>query len=182
VKGRFTVLPAGLAVLLGLVACTSSTPGTGTVAPPVSSPISSAPTTAAGASLATIQPCDLLTSTDVSQHHLNSDGPTTGNGARSCSWSDDSYDDGLGYELGVDIRDSQGINDYNGEGFSVSDATIGRHKAILARGTADDLCDITIGVTQTSRVDISVNTGAADVNQSCTLVERYAQLIEPKLP
>lgn len=180
-KGRFAVLPAGLAVLLSVAACSSSTPGAGTAGAPTSS-VASAPSSTSGASLAAVQPCDLLTGAEVSQRHLTSDGPTSGNGARSCSWSDDTYDGGLGYELGVDIRDSQGLSDYNSAGFSVSDSMIGRHQAILAKGTDDDLCDITIGVTQTSRVDISVNTGAADVNRSCTLVKQFAQLIEAKLP
>lgn len=184
VKGRVAALPACLVLLLGVAACASSTPGTGTAAPgsPVGTAPSSAPTSSAGAPLAAVQPCDLLSDTEVSQHHLTDEGPKNGNGARSCTWSDDSFDDGLGYVLGADIRDDQGLDSYNKDGFSITNITIDNHQAILAKGTTTTLCDITIGVSPTSRVDLSVNTGSSDLNQSCTLVKQYAQLIEPRLP
>lgn len=180
-NGRLAILPAGIVLLLGMAACAGSTPGT--AAPSGGSPTSAAGSpTSASASLAAVQPCDLLSDSEVSQNHLTAEGPKSGNGARSCTWTDDSFDDGLGYVLGADLRDSQGVDSYNKDGFSVTTTTVGHHQAILAKGTTTTLCDVTIGVSPTSRVDLSVNTGSSDVSQSCTLVERYAQLIEPKLP
>jgi len=41
---------------------------------------------------------------------------------------------------------------------------------------------VSIGVTTTSRVDVTANTGASDINQSCALANQYAKLIEPELP
>lgn len=118
----------------------------------------------------------------MSQNSLTSNGPSTGNGARSCGWENDAYDGGLGYSLGVDIRDAQGVSTFNKGGFSVTDTQVGSHQAIEARGTTSDLCDITISVTPTSRVDIDINTGAVDVTKSCDIVQQLAKVIEPKLP
>jgi Protein of unknown function (DUF3558) len=183
VNGRLVVLPVMMAALMGLAACTNNTPGNAVTSSTETSTSANSPSsTASGSGLAAIQPCDLLTSTELSQNSLTSNGATTGSGARSCSWDDNAYDNGLGYTAEADVRDSQGLNDFNTAGYSLSDDPIGRHQAKQARQTNGDGCIVSIGVTTTSRVDVTANTGAADINQSCALANKYAKLIEPKLP
>jgi hypothetical protein len=185
VNRRLVVLPVVAVALFGLIACTSTTPGTGTAANPSTGAQSSAdtPTNSASSSgLAGIQPCSLLNSTEVSQNALTSKGPRSGSGARSCTWDNAAYDNGLGYALGVDIRDTQGINDINTGGYALSDDPIGHHQGKQIRETNGDLCGVVIGVTATSRVDVSANTGNSDINQACVLANQFAKLIEPKLP
>jgi hypothetical protein len=169
--------------LFGLVACSNSTPGTA-VTPPAGTTTSTntSSSTSSGSGLAAMQPCDLLTSTELSQNGLTSKGSSTGSGARSCRWQNTDYDNGLGYAVGADIRDQQGIKDINTDGYSITDDPIGHHQAKEAQQTNGDGCIVIIGVTTTSRVDVSANTGAADINQSCVLANQYAKLIELKLP
>jgi hypothetical protein len=182
-SGRLVVLPVVVIALFGLVACSNNTPGTAVTPPAGTSTSANTPSSAAsGSGLAAMQPCDLLTSTELSQNGLTSTGPETGSGARSCGWDNNAYANGLGYTLGTAIRDKQGIKDINSDGYSISDDPIGHHQAKELRTTNGDLCAVVLGVTATSRVDVSVNTGAADINQSCVLANQYAKLIEPKLP
>ncbi len=177
---RGALVPLAALVALGVTGCGSTVNGT---ASPGVVATSTPPVTASSPpGLAAVQPCDLLDAATLAQNQLTSDGPRTGNGARSCGWSNDAYDNGLGYSLGVDIRDAQGISTYNKTGFSVTDTQVGSHQAIEARGTTSDLCDITIAITPTSRVDIDINTGAVNVTKSCDIVEQFAKVIEPNLP
>jgi Protein of unknown function (DUF3558) len=183
VRGRLVVLFVVTTALFGLVACSNTTPGAAVTPPAGTATSANTPSsTASGSGLAAVQPCELLSSAEVSQNGLTSTGPTTGSGARSCGWDNNSYDNGLGYTLGADIRDNQGIKDISTAGYSISDDPIGHHQAKELRTTNGDLCAVVLSVTATSRVDVSANTGAADINQSCVLANQYAKLIEPKLP
>jgi hypothetical protein len=182
VNGRLVVLPV-MAALMGLAACNNSTPGNAVTSSTGTSTSTNSPSsTASGSGLAAIQPCDLLTSTELSQNGLTSNGPSTGSGARRCRWDNIAYDNGLGYTIGADVRDGQGLKDFNTAGYSLNDDPIGRHQAKQAQQTNGDGCIVSIGVTTTSRVDVLASNGAADVNQSCALANQYAKLIEPKLP
>src|SRR6266568_3554795 len=175
VSGRLVVLAMVVTALFGLVACTNTTPGAA-VTPPVETTTSAntPSSTTSGSGLAAVQPCELLSSAEVSQNGLTSTGPTAGSGARSCGWDNNAYDNGLGYTIGADIHDNQGIKDINTGGYSVSDDPIGHHQAKELRTTNGDLCSVVLGVTDTSRVDVSANTGTADINQACVLANQYA--------
>jgi uncharacterized protein DUF3558 len=182
VNGRLVVLPV-LAAALALAACTSQTPGTGTpVTSSTGGDTSTASTGANGSGLAAIQPCDLLDSGVVSQNGLHDNGPSTDSGARSCGWQKPTGIDTPGYSIGVDIRDNQGVGDLATSGFAISDDPVGRHQAKLAKETNGDGCLVAISVTDSSRVDVTANTSAGDVDAACTLANQYAKLVEPKLP
>jgi hypothetical protein len=169
--------------LFGLAACTNTTTGAAVTSSSGTTTSADTPSsTARGSGLDGIQPCDLLNSTELSQNGLTSKGPSTNSGARGCTWGNNAYDNGLGYTLGADIRDSQGIKDISTDGFTLRDDPTGHHQAKELRETSGDLCAVVLGVTATSRVDVSVNTGASDINQSCVLANMYAKLIEPKVP
>ncbi|HEX4702265.1 MAG TPA: DUF3558 domain-containing protein [Pseudonocardiaceae bacterium] len=179
-NGRLIVL--SMAVLMGLAGCTSATPGTGVAGNPTTSSAETSTDNTSSSGLAAIKPCDLIDGSEISQLGLTSTGPTTGSGARSCGWDNNAFDNGLGYTIGADIRDHQGLKDTNTVGFSFIDDPIGHHQGKQARETTGDACLVVIGVTPTSRVDVSANTGSADINQACTLANQFAKLIEPNLP
>jgi hypothetical protein len=167
--------------LLGLAACTNSTTGNGTPAPTAntSQPGNSSPTGSPG--LASIQPCDLLTSDVVSQNQLGSPSPGNDSGARSCNWQNTTANNSDGYNVRVSIRDSQGIKDINSDGYTVTTDNIGSHPGRQLQATLSGSCDIVIGVTNSSRVDVIVNAGTDPV-QGCQLANQFAKLVEPNLP
>jgi hypothetical protein len=163
--------------LLDLAGCADTTTGSGI-------PASVADTTQPGNSatggpgLASIQPCDLLSSSDASQNQLGAPTTDNGSGARGCTWQNTTANNGDGYVVGVDIRDSQGIKDINTDGYSVTTDNIGSHPGRQLQSTISSSCDIVIGVTNSSRVDVVV----AGSNQGCQFANQYAKLIEPNLP
>lgn len=179
-NGRLVAMVVLAVGLTGLVGCSTSTPGTGT---PVgsSSSAGSSSSNPNSSALAAIQPCSVLTSSEISRNGLSDQEASTGSGARSCTWSNNSFDNGAGYALEVDIRDSQGLKDINTDGYAITDDSVGGHRGKQAQQTSGAGCFVSIGVSPTSRVDVSAET-SADVNQACTLANQYAKLIEPKLP
>lgn len=180
-KARFVAVTALACV--GLAACSSRTPGTGT---PVTSgaptTAGSTPSSASGSALATKDPCSLLTSSQASQHDLQSEGPSNDGGARACSWQNATAFDGDGYTVELAIRDSQGLSDVNTDGLTMADDTIGSHQGKQGQDTSDGDCLVFIGVTQTSRVDVVVSSGDSNPAHSCSLANQYAKLVEPTLP
>jgi Protein of unknown function (DUF3558) len=178
---RTTVLPLAVAALLGVAACTNSTTGNGSPAPTVGSTQSGGGSTSSGSGLTSIQPCDLLSSDILSQNQLGT--PTTANegGARTCHWQNTTASEGIGYAVGVGIRDSQGIKDVNPDGYTVTPDNIGGHPGRQLQSTLSGTCIIAIGVTNSSRVDVTVNAGTDPV-QGCQLANQFAKLVEPNLP
>ena len=177
---RTTVLPFVVAALLGAAACTNSTPGSGTPTT-AGSTQPGGPTSSGGSGLTSLQPCDLISPDIASQNQLGT--PTTDNaaGSRGCTWQNTTANNGDGYVVGTDIRGSQGIKDVNTAGNTVTPDNIGNHPGRQLQSTQATVCLIAIGVTNSSRVDITV-TGGTDANQACQLANQFAKLVEPKLP
>jgi hypothetical protein len=131
--------------------------------------------------LASIQPCDLLSATDISQNQLTKSDSGTGSGARTCGWQNTTADNGFGYSVSVSIRDSQGLSDINTDGYTMSDDAIGSHQGKQAQSTNGAGCFVAIGVSSSSRVDITA-TGSNGPAASCQLANQFAKLVEPNLP
>jgi hypothetical protein len=178
VNQRLAVVALIAVAVLGLASCTNSTPGTGAAA---STQPTDSSSTGAGTGLAAFQPCDLLSATDLSQNQLTKTDSGTGSGARSCYWKNTTADNGFGYAVGVDIRDSQGLTDINTDGYTISDDPIGGHQGKQALQTNGGGCFVAIGVSSSSRVDVSA-TGSGTASESCTLANKLAKLVEPGLP
>lgn len=185
---QLTVLPVLAATILGLGACSGTTPGTGSPAGADSatqlSDSNTTPSSDSGAKLASTQPCDLLSAGELSQLGVGAQGKAaTDAGARTCSWQHPAGAGGAGYLIAADIRDHQGIKDIVTDGYSVTDHPVGRHQGRLLRdATGGDLCAIIIGVTDSSRVDVNANTDAGTVDASCQWTLRVAPLVEARLP
>jgi hypothetical protein len=131
--------------------------------------------------LTSIQPCNLLSSDVVSQNQLGSPTPGNESGARICSWQNTTANNGDGYTIGVGIRDSQGIKDVSPDGYTVTPDNIGGHQGRQLQSTQSGTCIIAIGVTNSSRVDVTVNAGTDPV-QGCQLANQFAKVVEPNLP
>jgi hypothetical protein len=191
VNRRFTVVPLLAVAAFGLAACSSSTTGTGTAAPtsgaaPVSSGGSTSSSggsgTSGGSALAALQPCSLLSSSVLSSLQLSQTDSGTANGARSCSWQKSVDANGLnGYAAGVDIRDSQGLKDVNTSGSTVTSDQIGSHQGQQLQSTDSGDCIVAIGVTNSSRVDVTVN-AETDAGKACQVANQLAKVVEPQLP
>jgi hypothetical protein len=169
-----------MAALLGVAACTTSMTGSGSPATAGSTQSGGGPTSS-GPALASIQPCNLLSSDIVNQDQLGTPTPGNEGGARGCSWQNTTANNGDGYAVGVDIRDSQGIKDINSAGYTVTSNNIGSHPGRQLQSTQSGTCIVVIGVTSSSRVDMVINAGTDPV-QGCQLANQFAKLVEPSLP
>jgi hypothetical protein len=122
-----------------------------------------------GGSLANADPCSLLSSSDAATAGLSAPGTKDQVGAEpSCDYV------GSNGTLIVGILTSGGISVF-GKGTPVS---IGSHQG-MQDDQGDTGCEVAIGVTDSSRVDITAteNTGSA-----CPQALQVAKLIEPHLP
>lgn len=188
---RLAVLPLFAAAVFGLAACNNSTTGTGTPEPTVGGATTSTDTgggstpssaSGGGSGLASVQPCDLLDPSVVSQNQLSKTGSGTDSGARTCTWQKSVDINGNGgFTVGVDIRDDQGLSQLQTSGYTVTDHTVGSHQGKQLQSAASGTCAVALGVTSSSRVDVHVN-GTGDIAQMCQTADTLAQAVEPKLP
>jgi hypothetical protein len=63
----------------------------------------------------------------------------------------------------------------------VTPDNIGSHPGRQLQSTISNSCLITIGVTNSSRVDVTA-IATTDANQLCQLANQFAKLVEPNLP
>lgn len=185
------LLPAAMAVL-GLTACNSTTTGLGT---PESTPTTTSQqsgdggqttsdggSTGGGSPLASVDPCSLLSSSVLNQYGLSKTASGPGTGARPCNWQkpvDINGKNGLTVE--IDVRDTQGLNDINANGFTITPDNVGSHQGRLAKLNAGGSCFVAIGVGDSSRVDVGVAAGT-DTTQACQVANDLAKDVEPQLP
>jgi hypothetical protein len=168
---------AAVAVLISAVAC-------GGPAAEQSAPTSGSATTTVpqvgpsrGGPLDGMDPCTLLTKAEAEQvtgaqtaepavEQLGS--------ARVCNFSPRQA------LLGVGIRTTSGLAQVQSNGNEVREIVVGRHQAKQAVG-ATGSCGIFIAVTESSRVDVVLNSGSPD-DDPCPAAMRVAELVEPRLP
>ena len=177
---RLTVVPLVATALFALAACTQATAGSGNPAS-TTTPGSGGTSTSSnggGASTASLQPCDLLSASVLSQNQLTKTDSGTQSGARTCAWTKSVDINGNGgYTLGINIRDSQGLSDTSDAGYTVTPDSIGGHQGKQLERSGS--CIVAIGVSNTSRVDVQAS---GDPGQSCPLANQFAKSIEPQLP
>ncbi|PSL58510.1 uncharacterized protein DUF3558 [Saccharothrix carnea] len=94
--------------------------------------------------------------------------------ARVCNFSPQTA------RLGVGIRTTAGLAEVQSNGSLVEEFQIGRHQVKQSVG-ATGSCGIFIGVTESSRVDVVLNSGSPDVDP-CPAALKVAELVEPRLP
>jgi Protein of unknown function (DUF3558) len=124
-----------------------------------------------------IKPCDLLTPTEASGLGFDT-GEKDFVDPRACVWE---FSD-PGNSVRVWIQDDIGLAVVTAAGANA--VRLGDHDAIQSLGPTVgpvNSCQVAIGVTDRSRVDVVVNTTAGK-QQACRLAMRTARLVEPKLP
>jgi len=165
----------GLVPLLAVVVvagCANAVAGS--PAATTGSPTSATDPPSAGPSAA-IDPCTLLTGTEIHQLGLLSSGRDTSAGARSCSWHKAGQ-----YTVGAGVFDQVGLAQLSNVGRTITSHPVGSHdgRQVLSQ---EGGCGVYLQITKTSIVDIVVVDALGDT-QSCQLADQYATLIEQKLP
>jgi hypothetical protein len=178
-------IPIALAAasLFAATACGGSTAGQARPAPDTSAPAATTDTGTASStpnsssntgSLDSRDPCSLLSQADYSSLDLNRQPEQSNLGtARGCKFGSHTG------AMALDIRTNVGLAGVQTNGGQLTDTTVGRHEAKQLRSISGG-CMITMGVTSSSRVDVTVNTGAR--TDPCPIALQLAQMVEPNLP
>lgn len=187
---RLAVASVLAAAVFGLVACTSSTdgganPSSGGGQTTTGSGGGGTTTTSGGGGgspLAALQPCNLVSGSEQTQLQVSQSQSGTESGARYCAWQRPVDASGQnGYVVSVDLRDSQGMDSVNTGGYDVTSETVGKHQGKQLKATASAGCIVVIGVSATSRVDVTATDGTATTS-SCQIANQLANVVEPQLP
>jgi hypothetical protein len=160
---RSLILPMLVIVGIGSVACTGGGVTGNATTPPTTS-VTANP-------VAAIDPCSLLSQSDMTSLGLTSTGPEKTVKSRGCGWQKAAT-----YSIGIYADPSQGIDVLRASNSTT--ASLQSHDAIQTANSGID-CLFDIAITKTSAVGISIEAG---VGNACQLAQQYATLIEPKLP
>jgi hypothetical protein len=183
---RLLLVPILAAVALFLAGCADETPGdakpgdggaTGLPTLPTedtTDPTEPSEDPGSGSGTADLQPCDMLTSADLSQLQLTGGTEEVVGPERSCNWKKSGS-----YSVSVGIVDELGLDDVQSSG-PTKRMKVGSHDAVQSTGGIST-CAINIGVTDTSRVD-AISTANGDEAKACSVAKQVADLVEPKLP
>jgi hypothetical protein len=177
-------IPIGLAaaILLAATACGGPTTGQARPVPDTSAPAattgsgtaSSMPSSSnTGGSLDSRDPCSLLSQAEYSGLALTRQPEQSNLGtARGCKFGSHTA------AMALDVRTNVGLAGFEANGGKMTDTTVGRHQAKQLLGVSGS-CVIAMGVTSSSRVDVTVNSGTR--TDPCPIALQVAQLVEPKL-
>lgn len=177
VTSRIAVLLAAGA--LALTACTNTsgsahpTPETTSTSTTASSPTSSS---ASNGALPDTDPCTLLTTGEATE--IGTEGTPKRQqvgSADSCTWKKS------GSVVSVGIRTNLGLAQTQTSGGQITDITVGGRDAKQVSGRSSGSCLVVLGVSSSSRVDVTV-TPPAGGTDGCPLALAFAEKIEPKLP
>jgi hypothetical protein len=180
------VLPVAAGALL-LAGCTSTQTGTASPANSESTAPSTGVSSSAGpggGTTASLEPCTLLTASDVSSYSTFGEAKEQKLGkSRDCRYQHktaSASDEGL--IIGVSIRDDAPLDSVNDTGNGVKDLQVNGRKAKEASSNDPLGCTVALGVGDTARVDVNV-TAVNTVEKACQIAEDVAQkAVEPKLP
>lgn len=130
--------------------------------------------------------CDLLTDQEATQ--FKADGPgspdssgTTG-ATSACQRSGRSANDSS-TSFTVSVRAQQGLSDINASGGTLTTGSLNGRPAAQFVSNIGAKCLVALGVTKTSRVDITFVIGAGtEPTEACQTASNIANIVEPKLP
>jgi hypothetical protein len=187
-KLNLACIAISAAAVLSLTACSGEEGGAAlpvesfTSAPP-SQPSGgpSAPDQGTEAPTAALEPCSLLSADDLAEFGDFKDGvQNDGGGARGCEYDrkiENASDDADA--VGVNIRDSQGVDEVRDIGEGVQTGTVaGGRKAVMTSGNGG--CLIALAVGENSRVDVGTVAGTEE--RACQIADAVAKIVEPQLP
>ncbi|WP_139190619.1 DUF3558 domain-containing protein [Actinokineospora iranica] len=178
-------LPATIALAVTLAACSSDTPGTplpeDTTTQATSSTARTSPRTTSkpakpDSPLAHADPCTLIPDTLKTQLKLVKERNDDTSSARGCLWSHAESD----YTVGITIRNTQGVSEFDTSLGAATDITIGGRPAKLQRARGD-ACVIAVSVTDTARVDV-ITVANSGHEQGCPISTQVAEVVAAQLP
>lgn len=170
----------GLALLAA--ACSSGkTTGEAKSGSTSESPTPSSAAAAGDPKLASVKPCDLISSSEAGDLAIKSPKPERSLGAEICEW------DGTGNGgLTVAVETTQGADDYNHEGDVKLPSKFGKYDGftVAAPQKAVAGCIAVISVSESSSVQIIASAGAAttDTEKACEMARKSADFVAAKLP
>lgn len=179
------------AFLIG--ACSGSSQPTSAPAPPTTATTTSSTTTTrttAAEPLATVNPCSLLTPTQLPQHKLGQGAYSSpADGVRQCEWQRLNTSSGAvdtsAYVLSAAIFDDTSLQNLNETGNTTTPyQSFGQHQARLAKNTnpASNTCEVQISASNATALTISVDPLLGNIDYACTVVEQAAPILIANLP
>jgi hypothetical protein len=189
----FLVVPILCATTCASGACSNSNQ---LPSAPSSATVTTAATsvTTSGASaakpLANVNPCSLLTPTQLPQHQLGQGAYSApADGVRQCEWQRLNTSSGAvdtsAYILSAAIYDKTSLRNIN-ETNNTTEAYdhFGQHQALLAKNTnsASNTCEVQISASDSTTLTISVDPLVGNIEYACTIVEQAAPVLVANLP
>lgn len=123
-------------------------------------------------------PCDLLSKSDLAELKIPSPGKRLDSGSsRACAWQDTQVSILITTHLhrGIDALGRSGQQGSDDVRLITINGRDARQESLAKR-----VCQVSVPVTGTSRVDIAVSLG--DPSQTCAGAQQVARLVEPHLP
>jgi hypothetical protein len=175
-----------LATAVVATACTSS--HTGQASPTSGQPAASTAksSTVPTNSLASVQACSLLTQAEAQQIDASMSGPQDlgkpGGASSSCGWQTPKNDPDP-VTLGIAIRPGLTLTQNNTQSGQVTHGKtkLGHEAELIKEPQGPGICALTIAIGTQGIVDFS-GTRFNDTEGACTIANRLADIVEPKLP
>ncbi|TDV40049.1 DUF3558 domain-containing protein [Actinophytocola oryzae] len=178
------VVATAVALFALLAGCTEQTSGdpsasgepTGTSEQPTDEPTTTP--SESGGGVADLQPCDILEPADVQGLQLTGGEEKEVSGARVCRYRYEGATLNDSFTVSVELFDGIGLDDLNVD--DIQPMKVGGHDGASFTDPGGG-CGVSIGVTDTSRVD---NTAVGGENQelACRLATQLATAVEKRLP
>lgn len=168
------------------VACTNTQPGQ--AVPPTGQPAA----TSGSNGLIGLNACTLLTDAEARQvlptvkSHVDS-GAMGGPGTSVCQWTAPATNETGSLGFGIGVRPAQAISDvtknpeYPDATLSTGKTTGGRNVVIAKNNRGKGSCQISIAV-ESGRIDIDGETFRGTTDDSCSVVSKVSDFVEPRLP
>ncbi|GAA3988003.1 DUF3558 family protein [Allokutzneria multivorans] len=169
------VFVVAAALLSGCATTVNGTPSPDEV-PTLTSP---APTGGGGSTA--LDPCTLLKMSDLTSYGTFK-GPTREDigGSRGCNYTQTGvYASDPSFAISVGIRDSQSAESVNDKGRGKISGNVNGRKAFKVPQSSQD-CIFVLALGDSARVDVVI--AGQEVERSCTLAEKFADVVEPRLP
>lgn len=170
-----------LVVLAGLAVggCTGTTPG---IADGTTRSAQITSSTNGNDPLAKVDPCSLLGAAVISQNQLQPNKSGIGPGDRYCRWDTGAAVNGIGYNIAINVYDQAGLDQLSTAGFIVTNYPVGHHPGRMSKDTAGGGCSVSIGITNTSRVDVVGIDYGGQQDRACAVATTVAPSVEKMLP
>ena len=179
---RMLALPLIAVAVLGVSACSSQNSGNPVANTTTAAQPTSGGSTSGGNALASVDPCSLITQTQVTNNGLMPGQTVNAPGGRACRWVEPDSGTAIdGYDVTVVIYNQAGLGQLNTTGGTVSDYTVGKYQGKLFQDTSLGNCIVSLGTSNTSRVDVYVNS-SIDMTHSCQLVKEVAPKVVANFP